>query len=170
MHLTSQTEQSNLHTRLLWCALCTAIDVLLLTASAQVQFGMSVPVTLQILALTWIANERSPQQSMMSVVAYIGCGLIGWNVFASKIIGISALLAPSGGFIMGMPLYVAILTHKPLQKYNNAFALIVLYAFGLTHCYLIKSTLSMLHIGSFLISDIVKLLSYKMMTKKKSTK
>ncbi len=112
-----------------WIALCT-----------QIAFGQPVPVTGQTFAVLLAGALLGARRGALSVLAYIGEGVVGLPVFAQGKWGVAALAGPTGGYLVGFvaAAYVVGLLaergwdHRPT---TTALAMIVgniiLYAFGL---------------------------------------
>ncbi|MFI5014379.1 MAG: biotin transporter BioY [Hyphomicrobiales bacterium] len=85
-------------------ALCLA-GVALLTVSAKVSVPFSpVPMTLQSLAVLSLGAAYGVRHSVMTVIAYLACGIFGLPVFAAALppmAGPAYLLGPTGGFLIG---------------------------------------------------------------------
>lgn len=63
-----------------------------------------VPITLQILALGFIAATLRPRKAFCAVASYIALGACGVPVFSGGMAGAAWLLGPTGGFILGFAL------------------------------------------------------------------
>ena len=97
---------------------------------------IGVSVTLQTFAIAVTAFLLGIKTGSMAVLIYLFIGAAGAPVFAGFSGGITVILGPTGGFILGFPLYCLILgftlyVNKILFKiYLCAAALFVLYIFG----------------------------------------
>lgn len=99
---------------------------------------LAVPFTLQTLAIFLCCWTLDFQTSMYAITAYLLLGIIGVPVFSGFSGGVSAILGPTGGYLVGFlfmpPVYFLI---SKLGKDKIAFriigllaALIVCYTFG----------------------------------------
>lgn len=88
--------------KLAYIGVLTAI----LAVSSQLSIPMpaGVPMTLQTLVIPLAAIIFGPYISTAAVCAYIAIGVFGLPVFAGAQSGISALVGPTGGFLMSFPL------------------------------------------------------------------
>ena len=99
-------------------------------------FGV-VPITLCTLLIYLYAYIHAPKVAVFSVIIYVACGFTGLPVFSSFTGGITQLLSPSGGFILGYIPFVIILTAGFKKTINSLLKFIimlistfVLYAVG----------------------------------------
>ena len=85
-------------------ALClAAVGILTLSAKISVPF-LPVPITLQSLAVLCLGAAYGVRLSVISIVAYLVCGISGLPVFANTppfLAGPAYLLGPTGGFLIG---------------------------------------------------------------------
>lgn len=97
-----------------------ALLAALLAISAPLSFNIGlVPITLATFTIYLIGGLTKKCNGMFSVMIYIGLGLIGLPVFANFRGGISVLLGPTGGFIIGyipMALTISLLTSIDKKK------------------------------------------------------
>ena len=85
---------------------CAAILVL----SSWITIPIYIGITLQTLALFVISYVMKPKVSLLTVLSYIFLGVCGIPVFSGFGSGISAVLGPGGGFILGfllVPILIA---------------------------------------------------------------
>ncbi len=83
-------------------SLLVFVGSLLLALSAQVVIPIEpVNVTLQTLAVLYIGMLYGARLGMLTVLAYLLEGLLGFPVFAGGASGFLAFLSPSGGFLVG---------------------------------------------------------------------
>ena len=82
-----------------------ATSVIILGFAANIEVPLQpVPITLQILALGFIAATMRPREASAAVVSYIALGACGLPVFSGSMGGTAWLLGPTGGFILGFAL------------------------------------------------------------------
>jgi len=80
----------------------SALLAALLAASAVVSIPVgAVPLTLQTLVLVLIALTQRPGRAALTVGAYLLVGLVGLPVFSGMRGGLSVLLGPTGGYLIG---------------------------------------------------------------------
>lgn len=71
--------------------------------------GSPVPIVLQNFFIMLSALILGPWWSLMSTTIYLGFGLIGMPVFSAGSSGLTAILGPTGGYLMGyLPASLAI--------------------------------------------------------------
>ena len=79
-----------------------AIATAALAICANVQVPLQpVPFTLQILALGLIVATLNTKEALSSTLAYLVIGALGAPVFAGAMGGLTRLVGPTGGFILG---------------------------------------------------------------------
>ncbi len=133
---TAKTVRHSAILNLVYIAMSTAI----ITVCSQISIPLKiiVPFTLQTFAVFVIAALLGWKRGMISVVVYILLGLIGVPVFAQFSAGISTLLSPTGGYIIGFlftAFIVGIMTDKLGKKVwvltvSMVIGLLICYAFG----------------------------------------
>jgi biotin transport system substrate-specific component len=102
--------------------------------------GSPVPIVLQNLFIMLSALILGPWWSLMSTTIYLGFGLIGMPVFSAGSSGLTALLGPTGGYLLGyLPAslaigYLARLGRKRLWMNAVAcsFGMLIVYALGVS--------------------------------------
>jgi biotin transport system substrate-specific component len=76
--------------------------VALLFAASQVEIPLKpVPITLQTVAVMLIGLTYSPRRAVESHLIWIGLGAIGFPVFSGFAGGISVLVGPTAGYLVG---------------------------------------------------------------------
>lgn len=105
-----------------------------------------VPITLATLVLYLLGSILDPLSATLTIFLYLLLGAAGLPVFAKYQAGFSAILGPTGGFLLGY-LPCVFLESLLLYKWSNhkwvypiamLFGTVVLYGFGTT--WLILST------------------------------
>ncbi len=83
-----------------------ALFVCLIAVFAQVsiQLPTRVPITMQTLAIYFIALTSSRRVTLISTLLYILMGAIGLSVFSGFSGGVAALVGPAGGFLFSFPI------------------------------------------------------------------
>ena len=119
------------HTRkVVYCGVMTALMAALSQVALPLPSG--VPVTLQTFAVA-LCGYFGGIWSVVSIVAYLILGLVGVPVFASFRGGISAIVGPTGGFLVGfIPMIILCsIRFKSLSYVKNIIARIVFGVLGL---------------------------------------
>lgn len=88
-----------------FCALCIAI--LAVSAWVTVPIG-PIPFTLQMFAVTFALLVLTPKQAVAAIAGYLALGAIGVPVFSGMRGGVGVLMGPTGGFLWGYLLGVAL--------------------------------------------------------------
>lgn len=68
---------------------------------AQVAVGGPVPITGQTFALLMVAALLGSRRAVLCVLTYLAEGLLGFPVFAQGGAGLSVILGPRGGYLIG---------------------------------------------------------------------
>lgn len=141
-----QTNRSSL-TSLIYMALFAA---LMATTALFSLYVATIPFTLQTLYVVLAALILTPREAAGSMAFYVFLGVVGLPVFAGGQAGLSALLGPTGGFIIGFifAAFFASLAFNKLQKKTGEpskglaqfapyilasfIAILVVYVFGAT--------------------------------------
>ena len=86
-----------------------ALGAALITALSQISIPIGpVPFTLQTLGVGLIASLYRPKLATSTILLYLLLGAIGLPVFAGFTGGFSALIGPTGGFLIGFLAYAAL--------------------------------------------------------------
>ncbi len=147
---------------LILCALFASIIAITAPLSIPV---VTVPVTLGLFSIALTAFFSGSKRAVISTVIYIAVGLLGLPVFSGFQGGVSALVSPTGGFILSYVFVAAILGQRAKTKRKVilicALALFVCYACGtLWYMLVTKSniiTALMLCVAPFIVFDVIKL-------------
>lgn len=145
-------------------ALFTAVMVVL----SLIYIPMPVPITLQTFAVFLSLLILGEKKGAASVIAYILLGLVGLPVFSGLRSGLSALLSPTGGYIIGLVL-ICVIFAVLNRVFKGKFKILSLIT-GLIFCYLTGSLWYMFFTGTesffavltvtvipFIIPDFIKL-------------
>lgn len=133
-----------------------------------------LPFSMQPFIMLLAASLLSPRAASLSMLAYLGLGLIGIPVFSAPPYGgLAYVLLPSFGFILGFPLaaYVQAKLIRKASLLNFALAgivgIIILYLVGLPYMYMILNfylgkainVITLLKIGfiPFITLDLIKI-------------
>ena len=100
----------------------------------------SIPITLSIFAICFIAVVSGAKKAFFTVMIYIFCGCLGLPVFSGFRCGINVLLGPTGGYITGYLLIAVIVgfCSEKTRKYSTAkrFYYLLISAFlSMIFCY-----------------------------------
>ena len=149
-------------------ALMTAVLCILAPISIPV-FISPVPVSLGVLAVYLTAYVLSPVDSLISVIIFILLGTFGLPVFSGYSGGLSKLVGPTGGYIIGFLFTVYISSLFIHMKKGIIFDVIGMIS-GLALCYILgtiwfsyqqgKGFIAslLLCVVPFLIGDAVKII------------
>lgn len=99
----------------------TAVSLLtaLFAVSSYIQLPMAIPVTLQTFVLSMCLYLFGTSLTVKMLAVYTLAGCIGIPVFSSFRAGISVLLEPTGGYILGF--FLMTLCYGVLQKVLPCF-------------------------------------------------
>lgn len=149
-------------------ALMTAVLCILAPISIPV-FISPVPVSLGVLAVYLTAYVLSPVDSLISVIIFILLGTFGLPVFSGYSGGLSKLVGPTGGYIIGFLFTVYISSLFIHMKKGIIFDVIGMIT-GLALCYILgtiwfsyqqgKGFIAslLLCVVPFLIGDAIKII------------
>lgn len=149
-------------------ALMTAVLCILAPISIPV-FISPVPVSLGVLAVYLTAYVLSPVDSLISVIIFILLGTFGLPVFSGYSGGLSKLVGPTGGYIIGFLFTVYISSLFIHMKKGIIFDVIGMIT-GLAICYILgtiwfsyqqgKGFIAslLLCVVPFLIGDAIKII------------
>ena len=149
-------------------ALMTAVLCILAPISIPV-FISPVPVSLGVLAVYLTAYVLSPLDSLISVIIFILLGTFGLPVFSGYSGGLSKLVGPTGGYIIGFLFTVYISSLFIHMKKGIIFDVIGMIT-GLALCYILgtiwfsyqqgKGFIAslLLCVVPFLIGDAIKII------------
>ena len=96
----------------------------------------SVPITLQVFAVVLIGTILGKRLGFLSLIIYLLLGFIGIPVFSGMSSGLSAIVSPTGGYLIGFPIMVAIIGYGVEKKNILLFFILTFigvlidYAFG----------------------------------------
>ncbi|MBE6691986.1 MAG: biotin transporter BioY [Ruminococcaceae bacterium] len=81
-----------------------ALGAVLLTIGSWITVPFAIPFTMQTFALFFVLGAFGGKIGGVSVFIHIALGLLGLPVFSGFQSGISALLSPTGGYVIGFAL------------------------------------------------------------------
>ena len=87
----------------------TALTIAIIAVSAWVTIPLGpIPFTLQMFAVTFAIVVLPPRQCVAAIAGYLALGALGVPVFSGMRGGISVLLGPTGGYLWGYLVGVAV--------------------------------------------------------------
>lgn len=107
----------------------------LIAVCSWISIPLTVPITLQTMAICLVAGLLGAKRGTITTVIYILLGLVGVPVFAGFSSGPAALLSPSGGYIIGFiftALIVGIVSDKTKGK---MIPIVIAMIIGILFCY-----------------------------------
>jgi len=161
--------------RFLSQAVFYVLGILALTLSSKIALPLlPVPVTLQTFMVLLIGMTYGSRLGTLTVGSYIAAGLMGAPVFASPIGGLSILLGPSGGYIMGFlpaALITGLLVERGWGNYRLTTAIAafigmaIMYTSGVLWLskYLGFQTAMTLGVTPFIMVCVLKILALMLM-------
>ena len=112
-----------------------AMSVALIAVCSWISIPMTVPFTMQTFAVCLVTALLGLRRGMWAVLCYILLGAVGAPVFSGFKGGISVLLGPTGGYILGF-LFTALIVGLAVQKFGRSVpVLICARAAGILVCY-----------------------------------
>ena len=114
------------------CALFTCI--IAICAQISIQLPTRVPMTLQTLAIYFIALACNRRVAVISTLLYVLMGAVGLGVFSGFSGGLGAIVGPSGGFIISFPIIAFVISTIASKKESVVRWAIALYI-GSALCY-----------------------------------
>lgn len=155
-----------------------SMNIALLAVSSWITVPFSVNFTLQTLAVFIICGTFSLPISILSIMLYLVLGFIGVPMFSAFGSGISALIGPTGGYLLGfltVPLVINALRTRTkshvLRIISMLSALLLLYVIGALWYWLIYATSEITFFQAFcictvpfIIPDVLKILLAEMIS------
>lgn len=120
------------------CSLFSSITALLSQISIPIPFT-TVPLTMQVFAVAISGVLLGSRKGFISQLIYLLMGSIGLPVFANMGGGLSIVLGPTGGFILGFPIMSLIIGY--FSKQNKVIYVLIGMIIGLIIDYLIGTIL-----------------------------
>lgn len=147
-------------------------SVFLLAVLANITIPLwPVPVTMQTFGIFLIAFFFGSRKGLLTIALYILAGLLGLGVFAGYKSGLSAILGPTGGYIVGF-LFMAFFIGKMIEKGHGrtkksvllcmVIGEAILYTFGLAGLWIFFGNIGLLKILTigffpFIVGDLIKI-------------
>ena len=110
--------------------------IISILAQIRIDLPSVVPITLQTLGIYIVACTLKPKHALISVIVYLLMGVIGLPVFTGFNGGLSTIIGPTGGYLVGfifMTLAISLLNNKHDNNIIKVFSMLV----GTIICYLI---------------------------------
>lgn len=121
--------------RLIKIAAMTAVLCISVYAVPPMIIVGQVPFTIQTLMIFLIAYLFDEKDAFMIVMLYIGVGLLGLPVFAGGNSGLSAILGPTGGFIVLFPIIAFLMAKFKSNDKQMLFDTFIGFLFGIVCLY-----------------------------------
>ena len=116
---------------------------LLIAILAQISIHIPfspVPITGQTIGVLIIGGIFGPRKGLLSVIAYLSEGILGFPVFANMSAGFSVLLGPTGGYLWSFLPAVSIIGYLSKKNITNKHILSFLSCLSVTFFILIFGT------------------------------
>ncbi len=112
-----------------------AMGVALIAVCSWLSVPMTVPFTLQTFAVCLVTAVFGLRPGLWTVACYLLLGAVGAPVFAGFSGGLSALLGPTGGYLMGF-LFTALTVGLAVDRWGRRLPVLILsMALGILLCY-----------------------------------
>lgn len=108
----------------------------LIAVCSWISIPLTVPITLQTMAVCLVAGLLGTKRGTITTVIYILLGLVGVPVFAGFSSGPAALLSPSGGYIVGFIFTALIVGFVSDKTKGRMLPLIISMVTGILVCYI----------------------------------
>ena len=129
-----------------------------------------VPITMQTFGVFAIAFFFGSRKGLLSILAYVLAGVVGFGVFSGRASGMAALMGPTGGYIFGFlvtAFVVGYMIEKGYGRDKKSVLLcmiignLIIYLFGVIGLKLYFDftwwKIVMVGVVPFLIGDLVKI-------------
>ena len=136
------------------------ISLALIIICTWIYIPTTIPFTLQTFAIFTTIGILGTKKAFITILAYLFLGIIGLPIFSNFNSGISAIVGPTGGFLLSF-MVITLITGKLLEilpdnKVNQFISMLV----GLLICYLIGIIWFInMYLGVFNYESIIKGLS-----------
>ena len=171
MYLSAEIKSDNLTQAL--------VGSIFIAIASQISIPMNpVPFTLQTLAILLTAAVMGARGSVSAVCLYLAAGACGLPVFANFSGGITALVGPTGGYLVGF-VPMAYIIGKLTEKFGtkNIFTTFLIGAFGTAvlmlwgylqlACFIGFEKAYLFGVAPFLIIDGLKLAIFSLVVSRK---
>ncbi|MEN0040314.1 MAG: biotin transporter BioY [Pseudomonadota bacterium] len=155
--------------RLIRQAGLVVLGTVLMTVAAKTQVPFfPVPQTLQTLAVFAIAAAYGRNLAVITMLAYLAQGLMGWPVFSGAAAGPAYMAGPTGGYLVGFVVAAAIvgaaadrgLSKRPFAMFGTMLvADIIVFVLGFFWLSTLIGASKALEFGvvPFVLGDLVKI-------------
>jgi len=149
------------------------VSVVFLGVLANIRIPLwPVPITMQTFGVFAIAFFFGSRKGLLSILAYVLAGIVGFGVFAGRSSGMDVMMGPTGGYILGFLVavfFVGYMIEKGYGRDKKSVLLcmvignLVIYLFGIIGLRLYFADFTwwkILIVGviPFLIGDAIKIL------------
>lgn len=110
------------------------LSVALLAISAWLTIPAAVPFTMQTMAVLTVSALLGPAQGCACIGIYLLLGAVGVPVFSGFRGGFSALIGPTGGYLIGF-LLSALVAGWAGKRFRKGWLLAVWFAVAIAICY-----------------------------------
>lgn len=132
-HKTTSWTQTEMLTRL---ALLIALNCISAYIIIPIPFSQS-PLALQTLVVNLVAFLLPPKQACLTMLAYIGIGMIGVPVFTGGTAGPGKMFGPTGGYIWGFAVAAVLIAWLKGKRYDFKRFAAVAIVLGIPSIYLL---------------------------------
>lgn len=110
----------------------------IIAVCSWISVPLTIPVTLQTMAVCLTAGLLGTKRGVLAVAAYLLIGLVGVPVFSNFTAGVSRLMGPTGGYLIGF-IFTALIVGAATELFGDKIwvyavsmivGIAVLYAFG----------------------------------------
>ena len=147
------------------------VTSVLITLCAWISIPFTIAFTLQILGIAITLKYLGGKKGLLSIILYLALGAIGIPVFSGFKAGLTALMGPTGGFILGFLLWGLVymllepLIKKPYQSYLvQTLGLLLCYIMGVVWFMILSTNTSitfskalLICVVPFIIPDLLKI-------------
>lgn len=112
-----------------------SIFIAIISICSWISIPMVIPFTLQTFAIFITVGILGTRRSFIAIIIYILIGALGVPVFANFSSGVSSIVGPTGGYLVGF-LLIALITGKLMEilPKKNIYQIISMII-GLIFCY-----------------------------------
>ncbi len=117
------------------------LSVVFMAVMANIRIPLwPVPITMQTFGVFVVAFFFGSRKGLLSILAYVLAGILGFGVFAGYSSGMAVIMGPSGGYIIGflfMAYFVGLAIEKGYGRTKKSILIVmllgelILYVFGL---------------------------------------
>lgn len=112
-----------------------ALFTALMAVCAWIMVPFAVPFTMQTFAVMLAASVLGTKRALISLLLYLGLGMIGIPVFSGFTGGFGVLAGPTGGYLIGFLPMVLIASRLIGLMGRKMWMLCIAFACGLLVCY-----------------------------------